>query len=250
MDNSSKVLLEARGLSKRYDRGNLALDSLDLKVAGGEIYGLLGANGAGKTTTINLFMNFIEPTAGSARVCGIDVARDPLASKAHTAYVSENVVLYRSFTARQNLEFFSRLAGKSLSRSELDQVLRRVGLQEDAFSRRVGAFSKGMRQKLGIAIAIVKNAEVLLLDEPTSGLDPKAGAELAQLLRDLRDEGRAILMSTHDLFRVRDVATTIGIMREGRLVLERSSEELRGADLEALYLNYMTAAPEAAQSPE
>ena len=236
---SEKVLLQAKGLSKRYPEGNLALDALDLEVRAGEIYGLLGANGAGKTTTINLFLGFIEPTGGTATLCGVDVATDPLEAKGHVAYVSENVMLYPAFSARQNLEFFARLAGKRPSRSELDSVMRRVGLQEEALSRRVRTFSKGMRQKLGIAIAILKDSEVLLLDEPTSGLDPKASAELSGLLKELRDEGRAVLMSTHDLFRVRDVASTVGIMKQGRLVMERPQDELAGEDLEALYLRYM-----------
>jgi ABC-2 type transport system ATP-binding protein len=238
-----EVLLEARGLSKRYESGNLALDSLNLQVRAGEIYGLLGANGAGKTTTINLFLDFIEPSAGHALICGIDCHDDPLVAKGRAAYVSENVMLYSAFTARQNLAFFARLADKRPDRRQLDRVMRRVGLQEDAFSRRTGAFSKGMRQKLGIAVAILKDARVLLLDEPTSGLDPKAAAELGRLLEELRDEGRAILMSTHDLFRIRTVASTIGIMKEGRLVMERSSAELAGEDLEALYLAYMAAGP-------
>ncbi len=233
------IMLQARALSKRYEAGNLALDALDLEVRGGEIFGLLGANGAGKTTTINLFLGFIEPTAGEAIVCGVDVAADPLAAKRHVAYVSENVMLYPAFTARQNLEFFARIAGRRPSRSEIDSTLRRVGLQEEAFGRRVRTFSKGMRQKLGIAVAILKEAEVLLLDEPTSGLDPKASAELSALLKELSGEGRAILMSTHDLFRVTDVATRVGIMREGRLLVERSREELRGENLETLYLDYM-----------
>ena len=238
-----EVLLEATGLSKRYEAGNLALDALDLRVGAGEIYGLLGANGAGKTTTINLFLNFIEPTAGSATICGIDSNHDPIAAKARVAYVSENVMLYAAFTARQNLAYFARLAGVRPDRRQLDRVMRRVGLQEEAFSRRTGTFSKGMRQKLGIAVAILKDAPVLLLDEPTSGLDPKAASELASLLEELRDEGKAILMSTHDLFRVRTVATTVGIMKEGRLVMERASSDLAGEDLEALYLQYMAVGP-------
>ncbi len=239
----NKVLLEAKGLSKRYETGNLALDSLDLQVRAGEIYGLLGANGAGKTTTINLFLNFIEPSSGNALICGVDSNLDPLAAKAKVAYVSENVMLYSVFSARQNLAFFARLAGKRPDRRQLDQVMRRVGLQEEAFNRRTGTFSKGMRQKLGIAVAILKQTPALLLDEPTSGLDPKAAAELGRLLEELRDEGKAILMSTHDLFRVRGVTNTIGIMKEGRLVMQRTSEELAGEDLEALYLRYMAAGP-------
>lgn len=240
-DSEPQVLLQARDLSKRYEAGNLALDALDLEVRAGELFGLLGANGAGKTTTINLFLGFIEPTDGVARICGINVTQDPLSAKEHVAYVSENVMLYPTFSARQNLEFFARLAGKRPDRRELDRTMRRVGLEEAAFGRRVGAFSKGMRQKLGIAIAILKDSPVLLLDEPTSGLDPKASAELTRLLGELRDEGKAILMSTHDLFRVRNLADTIGIMKEGRLVMRRPASDLAGEDLEKLYLTYMAA---------
>jgi ABC-2 type transport system ATP-binding protein len=233
-------MLQAIDLSKRYEDGILALDALNLRVAPGEIYCLLGANGAGKTTTINLFLDFIEPTSGKALVNGIDAAARPLEAKRHVAYVSENVMLYGSFTARQNLDFFARLGGRrDLGRTELHGVMREVGLPEKAFEQRVKEFSKGMRQKLGIAIAMVKAAPALLLDEPTSGLDPKAGAELMETLTDLRGKGKAILMSTHDIFRAKQVADRIGIMKEGRKVMERTREELEHEDLERLYLDYM-----------
>jgi len=235
-------MLQASGLTKRYEDGLLALDHLDLTVADGELFCLLGANGAGKTTTVNLFLNFIEPTEGTALVDAVDVTREPLQAKRNVAYVSENVMLYENFTARQNLEFFARLGERALARSETDAVLRRVGLQEKAFGQRLRAFSKGMRQKLGIAIAIVKDAKNILLDEPTSGLDPKAGAEFMALLHQLRGEGRAILMSTHDIFRAKEAADRLGIMKEGRLVAVLTREELAHADLERLYLEYMEAA--------
>jgi ABC-2 type transport system ATP-binding protein len=233
-------MIEAVGLTKRYEDGVLALDALNLKVNPGEIYCLLGANGAGKTTTINLFLDFIRPTAGSPLLNGVDVSKDPLAAKRHVGYVSENVMLYGSFTARQNLAFFARLGGRNdLTRDDCSRVLRDVGLPEKAFDQRVKEFSKGMRQKLGIAIAIVKDAPALLLDEPTSGLDPKAGAEFLELLVELREQGKAILTSTHDIFRVRQVADRVGIMKEGRKVMERTREELQYENLEALYLDYM-----------
>jgi len=235
-------MLQASGLTKRYEDGLLALDHLDLTVADGELFCLLGANGAGKTTTVNLFLNFIEPSEGTALVDAVDVTREPLQAKRNVAYVSENVMLYENFTARQNLEFFARLGERALARSETDAVLRRVGLQERAFGQRLRAFSKGMRQKLGIAIAIVKDAKNILLDEPTSGLDPKAGAEFMALLHQLRGEGRAILMSTHDIFRAKEAADRLGIMKEGRLVAVLTREELAHADLERLYLEYMEAA--------
>jgi len=236
-------MLQAIGLTKRYEDGLLALDRLDLTVADGELFCLLGANGAGKTTTINLFLNFLEPSAGQALVDGIDAAREPLLAKERVAFVSENVRLYDNFTARQNLDFFARLSGQgALSRSAIDAALRTVGLQESAFGQRLRVFSKGMRQKLGIAIAIAKDAKNILLDEPTSGLDPKAGAEFMALLRQLKGEGRAIFMSTHDIFRAREEADRLGIMREGKLVRMLTREELAREDLERLYIQDMEGA--------
>ncbi|HEY7547469.1 MAG TPA: ABC transporter ATP-binding protein [Blastocatellia bacterium] len=233
-------MIEAKNLSKRYEDGVLALDALNLRVEPGQIYCLLGANGAGKTTTINLFLNFIEPTSGQAFINGIDVVRSPIESKKFVSYVSENVMLYGNFTARQNLDFFARLAGHSnIKKDEYYMVLREVGLQEKAFEQRVKEFSKGMRQKVGIAIAIIKDAPAILLDEPTSGLDPKAGAEFLETLDELRTRGKAILMSTHDIFRAKEIADTVGIMKEGRKVMERTREELAHEDLQALYLDYM-----------
>jgi ABC-2 type transport system ATP-binding protein len=233
-------MLEAIDLTKRYEDGLLALDHLNLTVEPGEIFCLLGANGAGKTTTINLFFDFIFPTDGAARIDEVEVAKEPLAAKRNAAYVSENVMLYGNFTARQNLDFFAQLSGRrDLSREDYHMVLRRVGLQEKAFEQRVKTFSKGMRQKLGIAIAIVKDARNVLLDEPTSGLDPKAGAEFMALLGELRDEGKTIFMSTHDIFRAKEHADRVGIMKEGRLVMVRTRRELGEEDLERLYLDYM-----------
>jgi len=233
-------MIEARDLTKRYEDGVLALDHLNLKVENGEIFCLLGANGAGKTTTINLFFDFIQPTGGRAVIDGIDVTADPIEAKKHASYVSENVMLYGNFTARQNLDFFTRLAGRpDVTKDQYSMVLRRVGLQERAFDQRVKSFSKGMRQKLGIAIAILKAAPNVLLDEPTSGLDPKAAADFMELLLELRGEGKAIIMSTHDIFRAKAHADRVGIMKEGRLVMVRTREELTGEDLERLYLEYM-----------
>jgi len=236
-------MLQAVDLTKRYEDGLLALDHLSLTVRDGELFCLLGANGAGKTTTINLFLNFLEPTEGQALVDGVDVAVAPLEAKRHLAFVSENVMLYENFTARQNLEFFAKLGGKAkVTREDCYAALRRVGLQEEAHERRLGTFSKGMRQKLGIAIAIMKDARNIVLDEPTNGLDPKAGAEFMALLHALRAEGRAIFMSTHDIFRARESADRVGIMKEGRLQAVRTREELGREDLHRLYLEAMEAA--------
>jgi len=241
-------MIEAIGLTKRYEDGTLALDGLTLKVNPGEIYCLLGENGAGKTTTINLFLNFIEPTAGRALINGIEVTRDPLEAKKYVAYLPENVMLYGNFTARQNLDFFAKLGGRrDLRREDYYRVMREIGLPEKAFEQKVKEFSKGMRQKLGLAICMIKRAPAMLLDAPTAGLDPASAAELLRLLRRLREEGRAILMSTHDIFRTKEIADRVGILKQGRLVVELTARELAHENLERLYLEYVagTALPQA-----
>ena len=233
-------MLQAIDLTKRYEDGLLALDNLNLEVTEGEIFCLLGANGAGKTTAINLFLNFIDPTAGTALINGIDVAKNPLEAKKHVSYVSENVMLYGNFTARQNLDFFAKLGGKrELTKDDYHMHMRKVGLQEEAFEMRLKNFSKGMRQKLGITIAIIKDAPNILLDEPTAGLDPTAAAEFIKILKSLRDNGKSILMCTHDIFRTKTIADRVGIMKEGRLVMLRTREEFLEEDLEKIYLDYM-----------
>lgn len=233
-------MLQAIDLTKRYEDGFLALDSLNLEIKPGEIFFLLGANGAGKTTSINLFLNFIEPTSGKALIDGMDVTDQPLETKKHVAFVSENVMLYGNFTARQNLDFFANLGGKTnLTKSDYYNVMREVGLQEAAFEKKLKTFSKGMRQKVGLAIAIIKDANNIVMDEPTSGLDPKSAAELMQILINLRNQGKSILMCTHDLFRAKTIADRVGIMKEGRLVMLRTREEFLQDDLERIYLDYM-----------
>jgi ABC-2 type transport system ATP-binding protein len=234
-----KPLLEAVNLTKRYP-GHTAVDQLNLAVAPGEIYCLLGPNGAGKTTTINLFLGFVEPTSGSVRIRGLDVREDSVETKRFIAYIPEQVMLYRNLTAVENLEYFSALAGHAhYSRTELLEFLTGAGLPADAATRRVGTYSKGMRQKVGIAIAVAKRAEALLLDEPTSGLDPKASNEFSELLLRLSSSGVAILMATHDLFRAKETGTRVGIMRHGKLAAEMRTEEIGHTDLEKIYLEHM-----------
>ena len=237
---AERPMFEAAGQTKRYEDGVLALDHISFSVQPGEVYAMLGGNGAGKTTTINLFLNFIEPTEGEARIDGIVTHREPLKAKEKIAFVSENVMLYPNFTAMQNLDYFTRLSGRPApSRSAYREALLRVGLEEEAHGKRLKGFSKGMRQKCGIAIAIMKNAPAILLDEPTSGLDPQAGFEFIGLLRSLRNEGKAILMSTHDIFRAKEVADVVGIMNRGQLVMQRPSGELAGQDMEKLYMQHI-----------
>ena len=232
-------MLEAQALTKRYN-GVTALNALTLTVAPGDVFCLLGANGAGKTTTINLFLNFIAPTSGTALVNGLDVTREPLETKKYLAYIPETVMLYRNLTGLENLEYFAALAGKpDLTREQMLAYFTEVGLAADAADRRVGTYSKGMRQKVGIAIAIAKGARALLLDEPTSGLDPKASNEFSDLLRRMSANGVAVLMATHDLFRAKESGTRVGIMKHGTLVAQHTTDEFGHADLERVYLEHM-----------
>lgn len=217
-----------------------ALNALNLNIAEGEIYCLLGANGAGKSTTINLLLNFIQPTSGQALIAGLDVVTHPLETKKYIAYIPEQVNLYRNLTGLENLEYFTLLSGRdAYSKDELRSFLTEAGLQESAIDRRVGEYSKGMRQKVGIALATAKKAAVLLLDEPTSGLDPHASNEFSELLTKLSKQGVAILMATHDLFRAKETGTRVGIMNHGRLVAEMTTEEIGHSDLEKIYLEHI-----------
>lgn len=233
-------MLQMKDLKKVYEDGTVAVDGLSLEVTSGEVFVLLGANGAGKTSTIMLILGFTEPTAGAVTINGCDIQKDPLSAKKHVAYVSENVMLYGNFTARQNLDFFAKLSGRDdVTDDDLRCAFRRVGLADNAFTRRVAGFSKGMRQRLGIAIAILKNAGLIVLDEPTSGLDPKGGYEFLEIIRALRTEGKAILMSSHDIFRARQIADRVGIMRNGKLIHMLDKKQLEHEDLETIYLESM-----------
>lgn len=231
-------MLKAVELSKTYNN-HKALNGLNLVVNPGEIYCLLGANGAGKSTTINLFLNFIQPTSGYAYINDVDVTVDPLATKKHLTYIPENLMLYPSLTGLENLDFFCGLSNKKFRRGELEGFLADAGLQPDFFNKRVSTYSKGMRQKVGIALAIAKNANILLLDEPTSGLDPKASNEFSELLLKMKSLGVATLMATHDLFRSKETGTHIGIMKQGLLLESFKTDDVSFESLEKMYLQHM-----------
>jgi len=236
-------MLKAKSLSKCFG-GKCALDALDLEIAAGEIQCLLGANGAGKTTTINLFLGFLQPTSGAAYVNGLEVIKHTQAVRADLAYVPEQVNLYPVLTGLENLAYFTKLAGRQVSPTVcLESFLDRVGLDRRATDIRVERYSKGMRQKVGLAIALAKGAKALLLDEPLSGLDPQAANEFCALLRQIAAGGTAVLMATHDLFRAKEVGHRIGIMKGGRLVEDLAAPTLSHAQLERLYLDHMRDAP-------
>jgi ABC-2 type transport system ATP-binding protein len=231
-------ILEARDLTKRYG-DVLALDHLTFSVAAGETLCLLGANGAGKTTTLNLFLGFTRPSSGHAFVAGHDVAAQPASARAALGYVSEVVSLYPTLSGAENLAFFAQLAGQSPRAAERDAILDRLRFPAGAIARPAGDYSKGMRQKLGLAIALMKGAKAILLDEPLSGLDPAAANDLVAVLQETAVSGTALLVSTHDIFRAKEIATLIGIMRHGRLIETIDPASLSGPDLESLYLTHM-----------
>ena len=228
-------MLIAENLSKTYGDYK-ALNNLNLKLNKGEIFALLGQNGAGKSTTINIFLGFVKPTEGVAKINGISVVDRPEETKKFIAYIPETVLLYPNLTGVENLKFFSSLAGFDYDNEALTNFLSKAGLQADAHHNRLGGYSKGMRQKVGIAIAIAKKAKVLLLDEPTSGLDPKASNEFSEILKELASEGTTIFMATHDIFRAKEVADRIGIMKRGNLISEINADEISANELEKLYL--------------
>ena len=220
--------------------GHLALNGLCLSVSAGQVYGLLGPNGAGKSTTINLIAGLLKPTSGTIEIGGIDPSSESEQARSRLAYVSESVALYPHLSGIENLQLFARLANRTLDLKESAECLNRVGLQEDAHHRRTGAYSKGMRQKVGLAIALAKDAQAIVLDEPSSGLDPSASHDLAERVRGLAKEGLAVLMATHDLFRARETCDRIGLLVEGQLRAEWEASEVKDRDLEASYLDLVS----------
>lgn len=242
--NISTLALEANNVTVAYGAAPVLRD-LSLRVARGEIYALLGGNGAGKSTTLNTFLGFARPQTGNVRVCGIDVGADPLAARSQLAYVPENVALYEHLDARENLEYFLRLAGNDFSAAGIDEALNAVRLDPSAWTRRLGGYSKGMRQKVAIALAVARQVPVLLLDEPTTGLDPQATSEFNTLLQTLRARGSAIFMVTHDLLGAAEVADRIGFLDRGHIGHEFTASGAERYDVRDLYRRYAGAAASA-----
>ncbi len=231
-------MIRLKEVSKAFD-GKQALNALSLDIQPSEIYALLGSNGAGKTTTINLIMGFIEAEQGEVTVKGLNPYTQPKEARKALAYIPENVSLYPYLSGYENLDYFSKLSGNKYGKQSLEQLLVTSGLQQEAIHKRVATYSKGMRQKVGIGVALAKNADVLLLDEPASGLDPAASNELSAIMKQLAQDGKTILMASHDLFRVRETATRIGILHNGQLLQELSAASVTANDLERMYLEYM-----------
>ena len=230
-----KPVLKLDNVSRRFGE-RVALDGLSLILNEGEVFALLAPNGAGKTTTLNLILGFLRADGGAITVCGEPVD-DHAGTGRHIAYLPEQVAIYPELSGVENLRYFSLLAAIELNDGELRGLLFEAGLQREAHDRAARFYSKGMRQKVGIAIAMAREAKLLLLDEPTSGLDPLAASELSASLRAASKRGVAILMATHDLYHIKEVATRVGFLRGGRIASEIDPQTTDHAMLERLYIS-------------
>jgi ABC-2 type transport system ATP-binding protein len=227
--------VETFGLTKRY--GELvAVQDLNLRLNAGEVFGMLGPNGSGKTTTILMLLGLTEPTSGSARVLGWDPTRQPLQVKRRVGYLPDSVGFYDELTAWENLRYTAALNGLSSPEANrrIAEVLERMGLQ-DVAHRKVGTFSRGMKQRLGLADVLLKRPQVAILDEPTLGLDPEAALEFLELIRTLKRDGLTVLLASHLLHQVQTVCDRVGLFHRGRMVLEGTVDELRERVLGGAY---------------
>jgi ABC-2 type transport system ATP-binding protein len=237
------AVIVTRGLTKRYGRV-VAVEDLNLEVEEGEVFGLLGPNGSGKTTTILMLLGLTEPTSGEARVLGLDPMREPLKVKAKVGYLPDQVGFYGELTAWENLRYTTRLLGlpEAEAKARIEEVLRRMGLWE-VRDRRVSAFSRGMRQRLGLAEVLLKRPKVAILDEPTLGLDPEAAREFLDLIKGLKAEGITVLLSSHLLHQVQEICDRVGLFHKGRLALLGRVEELAARVLGGGYEILVEASP-------
>ncbi len=241
-------IIETEGLTKKYD-SYTAVDNLTLQIREGEVFGFLGPNGAGKTTTLLMFLGLTEPTSGKVRVSGLDPTREPLRIKEKVGYLPENVGFYDDMDARQNLRYVARLnrIPDDISAKRIGELLKMVGLLEEA-GKKVGTYSKGMRQRLGIAEVLVKEPRIVFLDEPTIGLDPDGTNRMLELIHSLsREKNITVFLSSHMLEQMQKICDRVGIMIKGNLVAVGPIQELAkkklGVEkehytLEELYMKY------------
>jgi ABC-2 type transport system ATP-binding protein len=238
-------MIATEHLTKQYCAKNhfkTAVKAVSLKIPEGEVYCLLGGNGAGKSTLIHLLMGFIQPTSGHAEINGIRVESGERRHLRQITYIPDQVNLYPDLSGFENLEYFASLSDPKLGREEgpLRAALIEAGLDPQSHHRPSREYSKGMRQKVGIALSIVKGSKILILDEPTTGLDPVAANEFSALItRRARVALTTVFMVTHDLFRAKEIADRIGIMKHGSLIFEAASAALAHESLEAIYLSQM-----------
>jgi len=244
----SGPVIEAVNLSVSRDNTPV-LHDVSFQIQKGECFAFLGGNGAGKSTTLLTFLGLIKPSGGSARVFGKSVTDDPVAAREALAYLPESATLYGHLSAYENLNYFLSLAGLKRDRAEIDAALDRVALRADARPQKMDSYSKGMRQKTAIALALLRETPVLLLDEPTSGLDPIAIDEFNQLIRDLRADDKTILMVTHDVYGACHTADRIGLLRRGKLVGEFTAGANNRIDTEEVHKAFAAGIEHATGAP-
>jgi ABC-2 type transport system ATP-binding protein len=221
--------IRSKGLTKTYGELNV-VDRLDLEIEAGEVYGLLGPNGAGKTTTILMLLGLVEPTKGTIKVLGLDPRRYPLEVKRRVGYLPDAVGFYDTMTGRQNLRFTARLNGLEDFEGHIDSLLGLVGLG-DAADQAAGEYSRGMKQRLGVADALVKSPSVLILDEPTTAIDPEGVIEMLALIQRLaKEEGVTVLLASHLLHQVQTVCDRVAIFVKGKVVAQGTPHELAAVD--------------------
>ncbi|RSV15037.1 ABC transporter ATP-binding protein [Sphingomonas sp. ABOLG] len=237
MDRSGTPPILIDDLSVGYGEQRV-LDRLSLRVPAGSITALLGGNGAGKSTTLATLLGFVRAQSGTVLVAGIDPGTNPDAARRRMAYLPENVALYEHLSAVENVDYLLALSDERKERGAITEALAAAGLQQRAWDQRLGGFSKGMRQKVAIAVALLRDVPVLLLDEPTSGLDPRATADFNALVQAVRDRGTAVLMVTHDLLSAADVADRIGFLEAGRITDEAEARGPQRFDVRALHARF------------
>ena len=212
-----KELVVASSLSVKFAEQTV-LDNVDFSIKEGEVFALLGGNGAGKSTALKTFLGTVNPTSGSASVMGISVTEDISQIRRNVAYLPESVTLYGHLSGLENIQYFLSLAGIEKTQAEIEQALERVALQAEARKRSLSNYSKGMRQKTAIALALLRDAPILFLDEPTSGLDPSAIDEFNRLITSLSQEGSTVFMVTHDVYGACQIAHRICLLNKGKIV--------------------------------
>jgi ABC-2 type transport system ATP-binding protein len=236
-----KTIIVTSGLTKKY-QDSVVLENLDLTINKGEIFGFLGHNGAGKTTTVSILNTLIDPTSGTATVCGFDTKKESIEVQKRIGYLPENVKFYDNLTVYENLEYLAKLSGLDNPKDKIDDVLKFIDFTGFE-NKKVGEFSKGTRQRVGIAQAILHEPEVLFLDEPTSGLDPMGIKKLREIIIKLnKEKGMTIFMNTHLLSEVAKTCTTIGVLNDGKLIyidsLENTMKKFKDeSSLEEIYFS-------------
>ena len=232
-------MIEISNLTVQYPNGVKALNEVSISLMGGEICSLLGANGAGKSTLLLACLNFLQPISGTIMIDGVNVIEDPVSARNKIGYLPDDCQLFGEMTVAENIRFFASLLSTASKVDVVDRLLEEVRLENNVKHRKVAELSKGMRQRIGLGIVMMRNAKVLLLDEPTSGLDVSSSRQLSDVVLSLRSRGACILICTHDLFRTQEISDRVLILSNGQVVAQYDKETFQTADIESLFVKYV-----------